>query len=111
MLESGAGLSDRNQRENYVIDISLRIFVLSQLALACLYQLCHLFYQSEIIITTHYAECHETTAYPMAHPFFFKKADLSQISALVNELLQEINCIVFSLKEKYCLYDYFAFPE
>ncbi len=28
-----------------------------------------------------------------------------------NELLQEINCIVFSLKEKYCLYDYFAFPE
>jgi len=39
------------------------------------------------------------------------RCNLSQISALVNELLQEINCIVFSLREKYCLYDYFAFPE
>jgi len=28
-----------------------------------------------------------------------------------NELLHEINCIVFSLKGKHYLYDYFAFPE
>ncbi len=27
-----------------------------------------------------------------------------------NELLQEINCIVFSLKEKHYLYDYPVFP-
>ena len=36
---------------------------------------------------------------------------LRKAKLFVNQLLQEINCIVFSLKEKYCLYDYFVFPE
>jgi len=39
-----------------------------------------------------------------------KQSFKGQISALVNQLLQEINCIVSSLKGKGYLYDYPPFP-